>query len=127
MAVTSSLLLAEARALVEEIEIAQVKTMLDHPAVKVLDVRDSKELESGMIPLAHHAPRGMLEFYLDRNSEYFLASLQNCTTLVMVCGSGGRATLAAKLARDMGWNAVVLKGGMKAWKAANEPLALVGD
>jgi rhodanese-related sulfurtransferase len=41
---------------------------------------------------------------------------------VMVCGSGGRAALAAKLAADMGWRAVVLRGGMKAWRDANEDL-----
>lgn len=53
-------------------------------------------------------------------SNSFLPSLRDRTTLVMVCGSGERAALATKLAMDMGWHAVVLKGGMKAWYTANE-------
>ena len=123
MAITSSQLLAEARAQVREIEIDEAKALSRNPDVTTLDVRDSKELISGMIEHAIHAHRGMLKFYLDRASESFLPALQDKKTLIMVCGSGGRAALAAKLAIDMGWDAVVLKGGMKAWRAANETIA----
>ncbi|WP_315835335.1 rhodanese-like domain-containing protein [Bradyrhizobium prioriisuperbiae] len=122
MTITLAQLLSEARTQVHEIEIAEAKSMFGAPGVVVLDVRDSKELNSGMIPGAQHAQRGMLEFYLDRESDLFLPALRDQTALVMVCGSGGRATLAARLAADMGWHALVLKGGMKAWRAANQDL-----
>ena len=122
MTVTSDELLAAARAQVREVEIAEAKVMFGDPSVAILDVRDSKELESGMIKEAMHAQRGMLEFYVDRQSDSFMPDLQDRTTLVMVCGSGGRAALAAKLAMDMGWQAVVLKGGMKAWRESKEAM-----
>jgi rhodanese-related sulfurtransferase len=120
MTITSSQLVAEARAQVREIDIPEAKTMFGDPDVTFLDIRDSMELTSGLIAGALHAPRGMLEFYLDRTSDSCLKALPDRTLLVMVCGSGGRAALAAKLAQDMGWRAVVLKGGMKAWTAAKE-------
>ena len=37
-----------------------------------VDIRDVRELErDGMVPGAFHAPRGMLEFWVDPDSPYF--------------------------------------------------------
>ena len=119
--VTSDDLLKAARSAVPEVDLADLKARRGDPAVAVLDVRDSAEVASGKIPGACHAQRGMLEFYLDRGSDFFLPALEGKTEVIMVCGSGGRAALAAKLARDMGWSASYLGGGMKAWRAAGEP------
>ncbi|MGK0170733.1 MAG: rhodanese-related sulfurtransferase [Gammaproteobacteria bacterium] len=38
----------------------------------LVDIRDVRELErSGAVPGALHAPRGMLEFWIDPDSTYF--------------------------------------------------------
>ena len=37
----------------------------------LVDIRDVRELErEGVVPGAHHAPRGMLEFWVDPESPY---------------------------------------------------------
>ena len=37
----------------------------------LVDIRDVRELErEGVLPNAHHAPRGMLEFWIDPQSPY---------------------------------------------------------
>ena len=40
--------------------------------VQFIDIRDVRELErEGVIPGAFHAPRGMLEFWIDPESVYY--------------------------------------------------------
>lgn len=91
-------------------------------AAEFIDVRDGLERQSKpCIPGSVHANRGMLEFYIDPASEFHNAVFRSDKLLVMVCGSGGRAALAAKTARDMGVSAGYLKGGMRAWLAAGGP------
>ena len=115
---TSEKLLAAARAAIDHVSIDEAKSLCDGGAAVLVDIRDSKELDAGAIPGAVHAPRGGLEFALDPCSELAMTELTSGKRLIMVCGSGGRAALATKLAKDMGANAVCLQGGFKAWKAA---------
>ena len=43
----------------------------DHDAL-IVDIRDVRELQrDGVVPGAMHAPRGMLEFWVDPQSPYF--------------------------------------------------------
>ena len=45
---------------------------IDNDQIVFVDIRDIRELErEGMIPGAFHAPRGMLEFWVDPDSPYF--------------------------------------------------------
>lgn len=60
-------LLADADAVVRSVEAADMATIPD--GVVMVDIRDPRELErEGMIPGAFHAPRGMLEFWIDPES-----------------------------------------------------------
>jgi enamine deaminase RidA (YjgF/YER057c/UK114 family)/rhodanese-related sulfurtransferase len=83
-----------------------------------VDIRDSAEREDGAIPGSVHAQRGMLEWSLDPTSASHDARLTSGRTLVMVCGGGGRAALATKLASGLGIDAVCLRDGMRGWRAA---------
>lgn len=122
--VTSNELLAEARKNIDYVSVDEAKTLHGSDDVVFVDIRDSKELvDPGAIPGAIHAPRGGLEFSLDPASELANPKLNSGKRLIMVCGSGGRATLATKLAKDMGHDAVCLEGGFKGWKAAGGPVA----
>ena len=116
--VTSADLLAAAKAAIEFISVEDAKALANDDTAVFVDVRDSKELEAGAIPGAIHAPRGGLEFALDPASDFAVTELTSGTRLVRVCGSGGRASFATKLAKDMGHDAVCLEGGFKAWKTA---------
>ena len=90
---------------------------VDHGALLV-DVRDVRELErEGRIPGAYHAPRGLLEFWVDPDSPYHRESLSSADSLILFCNLGWRSALAAKALQDMGMtNVVHLEGGFERWK-----------
>ena len=69
---TAAEMVAEARARITEIETPDLIKMLDDPDVVVVDIRDVRERQrGGYIPGSVHAPRGMVEFWVDPDSPYF--------------------------------------------------------
>jgi len=65
-------LLAEANAEVETVAARDSLKLKDDPNVVFVDIRDIRELDrDGRIPGAFHAPRGMLEFWIDPESPYY--------------------------------------------------------
>ena len=51
---------------------AEAKRRVDEENALLVDVRDIRELQrDGVIPGALHAPRGMLEFWIDPESPYY--------------------------------------------------------
>lgn len=65
-------LLDEANAEVETISAENAIKLKDNPDVLFVDIRDIRELDrDGRIPGAFHAPRGMLEFWVDPESPYY--------------------------------------------------------
>jgi len=96
---------------------------LGDPNTVFVDIRDVRELErDGMIPDAFHAPRGMLEFWVDPESPYYKPVFQEGKTFVLYCAADWRATLAAAALSDMGLaNVLHLEGGFGEWKKAGRP------
>lgn len=119
-------LVEEANKQVEQLSMEQV--LADESGDLILvDIRDVRELDrGGMIPDAVHAPRGMLEFWVDPASPYHKEVFaQEDKTYVLYCQSAWRSALAAKSLHDMGMrNLKHITGGFKAWKEAGGP---VGD
>lgn len=65
-------LLAEANAEVVTASVEDALKVKDDPNVVFVDIRDIRELDrDGRIPGAFHAPRGMLEFWIDPESPYY--------------------------------------------------------
>lgn len=65
-------LLDEANTEVETVSAEGALKLKDDPNVVFVDIRDIRELErDGRIPGAFHAPRGMLEFWVDPESPYY--------------------------------------------------------
>jgi rhodanese-like protein len=65
-------LLAEANAEVITASVEDALKMKDDSNVVFVDIRDIRELDrDGRIPGAFHAPRGMLEFWIDPESPYY--------------------------------------------------------
>ena len=115
-------LLAEADAVVRSVEAADMAAASEE--VVMVDIRDPRELErEGMIPGAFHAPRGMLEFWIDPESPYHKPRFAEPKTFVFYCASGWRSLLAAKIAQEMGLEARSLRGGFSEWKKAGHPTA----
>ena len=64
-------MLAEANAEVETIAAADAIKLHGDAGIVFVDIRDVRELDrDGRIPGALHAPRGMLEFWVDPESPY---------------------------------------------------------
>ena len=117
-------MLAEADALVQSLSVAEMERLRDDPQVVLVDIRDPRELaREGMIPDAFHAPRGMLEFWIDPESPYHKPRFAEGKTYVFYCASGWRSLLAARLAQEMGLSAQSLRGGFGEWKRAGLPVA----
>jgi rhodanese-related sulfurtransferase len=96
---------------------------LDDPNIVFVDIRDVRELErEGMIPNALHAPRGMLEFWVDPESPYYKPIFGEGKRLILYCASAWRSALATETLQKMGIPKVChLEGGFSAWKKAQLP------
>jgi len=86
----------------------------------IVDIRDHRELYlKGKIPNAVHAPRGMLEFWVDPASEYHRAVFEPSKRYILYCAGGGRSALAAKTMKDMGYPDIGhLEPGFGGWEKA---------
>jgi rhodanese-related sulfurtransferase len=119
-------LLAEANARVETVTPEQARAWFDaaDPDVVFVDIRDPRELQrDGMIPGALHAPRGMLEFWVDPESPYHKPVFASGKRFVLYCASAWRSALATDTLRTMGLEPIChLGGGFKAWKEAGHPV-----
>lgn len=118
-------LIAEAREKIRTISIEEAKAKLDDPNVVFVDIRDVRELErEGMIPNAFHAPRGMLEFWVDPESPYHKEIFGSGKEFVLYCQSAWRSSLATLALQDMGLTPIChIEGGFKGWKEAGLPTA----
>jgi rhodanese-related sulfurtransferase len=105
---------------IEEIPAAEAVRLSGRDDVVLVDIRDIRELaRDGKVPGAFHAPRGMLEFWIDPASPYFKPVFAADKKFVFFCAGGLRSALAAKTAQDMGLKPVAhIVGGFRAWKDA---------
>jgi rhodanese-related sulfurtransferase len=113
-------MLAQADAAVESVTAEKAVTLVNDPNVIIVDIRDVRELErEGRIPNSFHAPRGLLEFWVDPESPYHKPIFAEDKTFVIHCASGWRSLLAADTLQKMGLKPVLnLSGGFAAWKEA---------
>jgi len=117
-------LVAEANAEIEAVSPAEANELAKRDDVVLVDIRDPRELErDGRIDGAFHAPRGMLEFWIDPESPYHKDVFASGKTFVFFCAGGLRSALATKTAQDMGLEPVKhIEGGFGAWKKAGLPI-----
>ena len=116
-------LCAEAEQEIETLSVEQVLELHDDPDVVLVDIRDIRELwRDGTIPGAIHAPRGMLEFWVDPESPYHREDFSSRKTFVFYCAGGMRSALAAQSVHRMGLAPVAhVAGGYSAWVEAEGP------
>ncbi|WP_422075887.1 rhodanese-like domain-containing protein [Tranquillimonas rosea] len=100
------------------------RDLVEAEEARLVDIRDPRELaRDGRVPGAIHAPRGMLEFWIDPDSPYHKPVLATDATLILFCASSWRSALAAKALADMGVERVAeVEGGFNAWSAAGLPV-----
>ncbi|MEJ8836454.1 rhodanese-like domain-containing protein [Ramlibacter sp. AN1133] len=117
-------LVDEAMAHVRTYSVAQVRERLERPDLQLVDIRDVRELQAeGTVPGSYHAPRGMLEFWVDPESPYFKKVFADeGKEFVLFCGAGWRSALAAKALQDMGMtNVAHIDGGYTEWVKQGGP------
>ena len=94
----------------------KIKTITANEALKLynegkcnlIDIREKGELDkTGRVENSHHIPRGMLEFWLDPESQYFKnGKLDMKKEIILFCAGGLRSALAAKSLKEMGFEKV---------------------
>jgi len=116
-------LITQAMAQIETVPLDEAQALLNDPNIVFVDIRDVRELErEGMIPNALHAPRGMLEFWVDPESPYYKPIFGEGKRLILYCASAWRSALATETLQKMGLPKVChLEGGFSAWKKAQLP------
>jgi len=107
-------MLAEANTAVPRLSPAEVRDRMTRGDVLIVDVRDAPELAAGgKLRGALHVSRGMLEFRADPESPAHDPAFQKDKTVLVYCGSGGRAALVGKTLKDFGYQSVFNAGGFK--------------
>ena len=111
-------MLAEARAAVPAITPDAAKALIEAGAL-IVDIRDSAEIAaSGKVKGAIAVGRGLLEFKADPTAPSHDPQFRQDRPVILYCASGGRAALAGKTLKDMGYADVRNLGGFAGWKAA---------
>lgn len=110
---------ADAKTRIENLSPAEVAAEIAAGTAVVVDIRDIRELiREGRIGGSVHAPRGMLEFWIDPDSGYHRSVFDPAKRYILYCAGGGRSALAADVMREMGYpNVAHLEPGMDGWKA----------
>lgn len=109
-------MMAAAQAVVPRIAPQEAQALIAQGAALVVDLRDGTEIAaSGRVKGALHISRGLLEFKADPQSPAYEPALRSDRTILLYCGSGGRAALAGKLLKDMGYGDVRNLGGFADW------------
>ncbi len=119
-------LVADANREIQAVSAAEAIRMREDPNVVLVDLRDIRELaRDGRIPGAFHAPRGMLEFWVDPASPYYKDIFGSGKRFVFFCAGGLRSALATQQVQTMGLEPVChIEGGFGAWRQAGGPIEM---
>jgi rhodanese-related sulfurtransferase len=123
---TAKSMVDEAMEVITTYSVEEARALHGRDDVQFVDLRDVRELErEGLIPGAFHAPRGLLEFWVDPESPYHKPVFnQPGKRYVLFCAAGWRSALATKTLQEMGLDEVAhIDGGFTAWKDAGAPVA----
>ena len=112
-----------AKARIEEMTAKQALDLLNDDNVLIVDIRDIRERHKlGYIPGSYHAPRGMLEFWVDPQSPYFKDIFDSNKRFIFHCASGWRSALSVATLNDMGFEAAHISDGFSGWVETGGPV-----
>jgi rhodanese-related sulfurtransferase len=116
MATSVKQMLEAANAAVPKISPQEARDMMAKGDTLVVDVRDGPEVQAtGKVAGAVHVSRGMLEFRADPDLPSHDKNFSKDKAVIVYCASGGRAALAGKMLKDLGYARVYNLGGFKDW------------
>ena len=122
-------LVEAANAEIESIPAVDALGLLADEEVTLVDLRDIRErVREGFVPGSVHAPRGMLEFWVDPESPYYRDVFGTGKRFVFYCQSGWRSALATKTVQDMGLERVAhVADGFAGWVEAGGAVLRTDD
>ncbi len=111
---TYKLLMEEARQVVPEAPVEEVRTRLERGEQwTLLDVREREEYREGHLDGALSMPRGFLEIRIEETVP------EKNSPIIAYCAGGVRSLIAARTLKELGYeNVVSMSGGYTAWKNA---------
>ena len=114
-----------AKAGINEITAKQALELYQDENIVIVDIRDIRERQKlGFIPGSYHAPRGMLEFWVDPQSPYFKEIFGQDKRFILHCASGWRSALSAATLNEMGFDAEHISDGFSGWLEAEGPVEM---
>lgn len=116
-------MVAEAKSKINEIDAKEAIKFFNDENVIFIDIRDIRERQKlGFIPGSFHAPRGMLEFWIDPESPYFKDIFNTNKKYIFHCAAGWRSALAVSTLNDMGFEASHITDGFAGWVEEKGPV-----
>ena len=116
-------MVAEAKLKINEIDAKEAIKFFNDENVIFIDIRDIRERQKlGFIPGSFHAPRGMLEFWIDPESPYFKDIFNTNKKYIFHCAAGWRSALAVSTLKDMGFEASHITDGFSGWVNEKGPI-----
>lgn len=122
-------LVREAKERIENVPPVVAMDMAEEGGVVIVDVRDLRELQrDGCIPGSYHVPRGLVESWIDPESDYFKPVFGESKKFLLVCASGRRSALVADTLQTMGFGPVInMDGGFAVWKLLDGPVSTFAE
>jgi rhodanese-related sulfurtransferase len=116
-------MVAAAIARITEITAKDALNLIEDKNVVIVDIRDIRERHKlGYMPGSYHAPRGMLEFWIDPQSLYFKDIFGSDKKFIFHCAAGWRSALSVATLNDMGFKAAHISDGFAGWLEAGGPV-----
>jgi rhodanese-related sulfurtransferase len=106
----------DAKTRIREVSVAQTLKAVNGGEARLIDVREDNEWNESHAKGADHLGKGIIE----RDIEKMVPDKD--AELILYCGGGYRAALAADSLQKMGYtNVASMAGGWRAWLEANAP------
>jgi rhodanese-related sulfurtransferase len=123
LTISSAELVARAKQQIKEISSSEAIALHNDNEVVIVDIRDVRERQrEGFIPNSIHAPRGMIEFWVDPGSPYFKDIFGKPKRFIFHCASGWRSALTVATLQEMGFEAEHIEDGFKGWVSNGGPV-----
>ena len=100
----------------EDVDVKKFSELIGQPSTIVLDVRTAEEFKEEHIEGAISIDQSQSDFV-----EKVKTQVPSDKTVCVYCRSGRRSANAAKRLSDIGYKCINLKGGIIAWKEAQQP------
>jgi rhodanese-related sulfurtransferase len=121
--ISSAQLVARAKQQIKEVSSSEAIDLYKTSDVVIVDIRDIRERQrEGFIPDSIHAPRGMIEFWVDPDSPYFKDIFGESKRFIFHCASGWRSALTVATLQEMGFDAEHIEDGFKGWVSNGGPV-----